>query len=35
MDLSGTKEVKKGNYKKYRKYRYYIRDYRSKKKTKE
>ena len=35
MDLSGTKETKKGNYKKCRKYRYYIKEYRSKRKTKE
>jgi len=35
MDLSGTKEAKKGNCRKYRKYKYYIKKYRSKKKTKE
>jgi len=35
MDLSGTKEVKKENYRKCGKYRYYIKEYRSKKKTKE
>jgi len=35
MDLSGTKEIKKENYKNYGKYRYYIKEYRSKKKTKE
>jgi len=35
MDLSGIKEAKKGNCRKYKKYRYYIREYRSKKKTEE
>jgi len=34
MDLSGTKEIKKGNCRNYGKYRYYIRECRSKKKTK-
>jgi len=34
MDLSGTKEVKKGNYRNCGKYKYYIKEYRSKKKTK-
>jgi len=34
MDLSGTKEIKKGNYRNCEKYRYYIREYRSKKKIK-
>jgi len=35
IDLSGTKEIKKGNYRNYRKYRYYIKEYKSKRKTKE
>jgi len=35
MDLSGTKEIKKGNCRNYSKYKYYIKEYRSKKKTKE
>jgi len=35
MDLSGTKEAKKENYKKCGKYGYYIRECRSKKKIKE
>jgi len=35
MDLSGTKEIRKGNYRNCRKYRYYIRECRSKRKTKE
>jgi len=35
MDLSGTKEAKKGNCRKCKKYRYYVKEYRSKKKTKE
>jgi len=35
MDLSGIKEMKKRNYKICRKYKYYIRECRSKKKTKE
>jgi len=35
MDLSGTKEAKKGNYRKCGKYRYYIKECRSKKKTEE
>jgi len=35
MDLSGTKEAKKGSCKKYGKYRHYIKEYRGKKKTKE
>jgi len=35
IDLSGTKEMKKGNCRNCRKNKYYIREYRSKKKTKE
>jgi len=35
INLSGTKEMKKGNYRNYNKYRYYIKEYKSKKKTKE
>jgi len=35
MDLSGTKKAKKGNYRKCKKYRHYVREYRSKKKTEE
>jgi len=35
MDLSGTKEAKKGNCRNCRKYRHYIREYKSKKKTEE
>jgi len=35
MDLSGTKEARKENYRKYGKYRYYIKEYKSKKKTEE
>jgi len=35
MDLSGTREAKKGNCRNYRKYRYYIKECRSKKKTEE
>jgi len=35
IDLSGTKETKKGNYRKYGKYRYYVKECRSKKKTEE
>jgi len=35
MDLSGIKEVKKGNCRKYGKYKYYIKNCRSKRKTKE
>jgi len=35
MDLSGTKEAKRGNCRKCGKYRYYVKEYRSKKKTKE
>jgi len=33
MDLSGTKEAKKGNCRKCGKYRYYTREYKNKKKT--
>jgi len=33
MDLSSTKEIKKGNCKNCGKYKYYTREYRSKKKT--
>jgi len=35
MDLSGIKEIKKGNCRNYGKYKYYIKEYRNKKKTKE
>jgi len=35
MDLSGTKEAKRGNCRKYGKYKYYIKECRSKKKTEE
>jgi len=35
INLSGTKEIKKGNCRNYRKHKYYIRECRSKKKTKE
>jgi len=35
MDLSGIKEIKKRNYRNCGKYKYYIKEYKSKKKTKE
>jgi len=35
MDLSGTKEAKKGNCRNCGKYKHYIKEYKSKKKTKE
>jgi len=35
MDLSGTREIKKENYRNYGKYKYYTRECRSKKKTEE
>jgi len=35
IDLSGTKEIKKGNYRNCGKYKHYIRECRSKKKIEE